>query len=147
MTIKQVLVPDIGNFKDVEIIEVLVQAGDSVGAEDALVTLETDKATMDVPSPFAGVVKELKVKTGDKVSEGSLIALVEVSEAATAPAAPTPSPLVGEGGERGRAVAAPTAPSPQPSPTRGEGAVRQAPPTAAMMQPASSGPAHASPSI
>ncbi len=78
-TIKQVLVPDIGNFKDVEIIDVLVKAGDSVQAEDPLITLETDKATMDVPAPFSGVVKELKVKAGDKVSEGALVALIEVS--------------------------------------------------------------------
>ena len=77
--IKQVFVPDIGKFKDVEIIEVLVKAGDTVQAEDALITLETDKATMDVPAPFSGVVKELKVKTGDKVSEGALIALIETS--------------------------------------------------------------------
>ena len=58
--IRQVLVPDIGNFKDVNVIEVAVKAGDSIKVEDTLVTLETDKATMDVPSPFAGVVKELK---------------------------------------------------------------------------------------
>ena len=76
---KQIRVPDIGNFKDVEIIEVMVKAGDTVNAEDTLVTLETDKATMDVPSPFAGVVKELKIKLGDKISEGGLIALIEVS--------------------------------------------------------------------
>ncbi|MBI3902308.1 MAG: dihydrolipoyllysine-residue acetyltransferase [Nitrosomonadales bacterium] len=98
-TIKQVLVPDIGKFKSVEIIEVMIKAGDSVKAEDALITLETDKATMDVPSPFSGVVKELKVKAGDKVSEGVLIALVETNEgtaekpiASTPVAAPTPAP-------------------------------------------------------
>ena len=77
--IKQALVPDIGNFKDVEIIEVMVKVGDTVKAEDSLITLETDKATMDVPSPFSGVVKELKIKGGDKVTEGALIALIEVS--------------------------------------------------------------------
>src|SRR3989338_4877764 len=77
---KQILVPDIGNFKDVNVIEVLVKAGDTVKAEDSLITLETDKAAMDVPSPFAGVVKEIKVKAGDKVSQGALIALVETSE-------------------------------------------------------------------
>jgi pyruvate dehydrogenase E2 component (dihydrolipoamide acetyltransferase) len=85
-TIKQVLVPDIGNFKDVEIIEVMVKAGDTVAAEDALVTLETDKATMDVPSPYTGVVREIKVKLGSKVSEGSLIALVETHDEAAAAA-------------------------------------------------------------
>ncbi len=67
----EVKVPDIGDFKDVPVIEVLVKPGDAVKAEDSLVTLESDKATMDVPSPVAGVVKELKVKVGDKVSEGS----------------------------------------------------------------------------
>jgi len=72
-------VPDIGKFKDVEIIEVMIKAGDTVQAEDALITLETDKATMDVPSPFFGVVKEVKVKNGDKISEGMLVALIEVS--------------------------------------------------------------------
>ncbi|HSM98909.1 MAG TPA: biotin/lipoyl-containing protein, partial [Gallionella sp.] len=75
--IKQVLVPDIGDYKDVSIIEVMVKAGDTIAAEDNLVTLETDKAAMDVPSPYAGVVKELKVKAGDKVSQGSLILVME----------------------------------------------------------------------
>src|SRR6266446_3729027 len=72
MSTIEVKVPDIGDFKDVPVIEVFVKAGDSVKAEDSLVTLESDKATMDVPSPSAGVVKELKVKLGDKVSEGSI---------------------------------------------------------------------------
>jgi pyruvate dehydrogenase E2 component (dihydrolipoamide acetyltransferase) len=83
--IKQVLVPDIGDYKDVDIIEVMVKAGDTIKAEDNLVTLETDKAAMEVPSPYAGVIKEMKVKVGDKVSEGSLILLLESSEAAGAP--------------------------------------------------------------
>jgi len=78
--LKQIPVPDIGDFKDVNVIEVLVKAGDQVQAEQSLITLETDKATMDVPSPFAGVVKEVKIKAGDKVSQGSMIALVETSE-------------------------------------------------------------------
>ena len=69
-TIVEVKVPDIGDFKDVPVIEVLVKPGDTVKAEDSLVTLESDKATMDVPSPVDGVVKEVKVKVGDKVSEG-----------------------------------------------------------------------------
>ena len=86
-----VLVPDIGNFKDVSIIEVLAKAGDRIEAEEALVTLETDKATIDVPSPFAGVVKEVKVKVGDKVSQGALILLLESGDAPNAPAAATPA--------------------------------------------------------
>ncbi len=84
----EVKVPDIGDFKDVPVIEVFVKAGDTVNAEDALVSLESDKATMDVPSSAAGVVKEVKVKVGDKVSEGSLILVLEASAAA----APAPAP-------------------------------------------------------
>ena len=75
----EVKVPDIGDFKDVPIIEVLVKAGDNVKAEDALITLESDKATMDVPSPVAGVVRELRVKLCDKVSEGSVVVLIEAT--------------------------------------------------------------------
>ncbi|MGB9093071.1 MAG: dihydrolipoyllysine-residue acetyltransferase [Gallionella sp.] len=90
--IKQVLVPDIGDYKDVDIIEVMVKAGDTIRAEDNLVTLETDKAAMEVPSPYAGVVREMKVKVGDKVSQGSLILLVETSDAAAAPDKPTAKP-------------------------------------------------------
>ncbi len=85
--IKQVLVPDIGDYKDVGIIEVMVKVGDTIKAEDNLVTLETDKAAMDVPSPYAGVIKEMKVKVGDKVSQGSLILLLESSDVAGAPQA------------------------------------------------------------
>jgi len=79
--IKQVLVPDIGDYKDVSIIEVMVKAGDRINAEDNLVTLETDKAAMEVPSPFSGVVKEMKVKVGDKVSQGSVILSLECTDA------------------------------------------------------------------
>ncbi len=97
----EVTVPDIGDASDVDVIEVLVAEGDEVEPEDGLITLETDKATMDVPAPQAGVVKELKIKTGDKVSQGSLVLLLEVGASdATAPAheapaaapAPTPEP-------------------------------------------------------
>jgi len=88
---KKVLVPDIGDYKDVSIIEVMVKAGDTIKAEDNLVTLETDKAAMEVPSPYAGVIKEMKVKVGDKVSQGSLILLIESSDAAIAPNAGKPA--------------------------------------------------------
>ena len=64
---KQVLIPDIGDFKDVPVIEVLVKPGDSIKAEDSLIVLESDKATIEVPSPFAGIIRELSVKVGDKV--------------------------------------------------------------------------------
>ena len=90
---KEVLVPDIGDFKDVEVIEVLVKPGDAIAAEQSLVTLESDKATMEIPSPGDGVVKELKVKVGDKVSQGSLILMLEEQQAAAAPQAdPKPEP-------------------------------------------------------
>ena len=72
----EVRVPDIGDFKDIEIIEVLVKPGDVVKKEDALIALESDKATMEVPAPFAGTVKDLKIKVGDKVSQGSLILML-----------------------------------------------------------------------
>ena len=89
----EVKVPDIGDFKDVEVIEVLVKPGDAIAAEQSLVTLESDKATMEIPSPGDGVVKELKVKVGDKVSQGSLILMLEEQQAAAAPQAdPKPEP-------------------------------------------------------
>src|SRR5215510_12046738 len=91
----EVKVPDIGDFKDVPIIDVLVRPGDRVKAEDSLITLESDKASMDVPSPLDGVVKEIKVKVGDKVSEGSLIL---IAEAEVAPAGVAPKEKVREGG-------------------------------------------------
>lgn len=87
----EVTVPDIGDAKDVDIIEVLVNVGDSINADDGLITLETDKATMDVPAPQAGVVKSLAVKVGDKVSEGSLVLTLEVAGSGAAPAA-APAP-------------------------------------------------------
>lgn len=94
MTIKEILVPDIGDFSDVELIEILVAPGDSIAVDDPLITLESDKASMEIPSSDAGVVKELKVSLGDKVSEGSLILLLEVEATAAAdkPAAAKPAP-------------------------------------------------------
>ena len=91
----EIKVPAIGDFKNIPVIEVLVKPGDTVKPEDSLVTLESDKATLDVPAPVAGVVKELKVKLGDKLSEGSLILMLEVADVATAvtaPAASAPAP-------------------------------------------------------
>jgi pyruvate dehydrogenase E2 component (dihydrolipoamide acetyltransferase) len=82
-----VLVPDIGDFKDVPVIEILVQPGDEVAPETPLLTLESDKATMDVPSPAGGVVREVLVKVGDKVSQGTPVARLEVKEELTKPAA------------------------------------------------------------
>ena len=92
MSTIEVKVPDIGDFKDVPVIEVFVKPGDAVKAEDSLVTLESDKATMDVPAPAAGTVKDLKIKVGDKVSEGSVILTLEAADAGAAKPAPPPSP-------------------------------------------------------
>ncbi|MGR9585252.1 dihydrolipoyllysine-residue acetyltransferase [Pandoraea sputorum] len=133
-----VKVPDIGGYDDVPVIEVLVKVGDTVTAEQSLVTLESDKASMDVPSPAAGVVKELKVNVGDKVSEGSLILVLE--GAAAAPAAATAK------AEAPVAAPAPAtqsaAPAPAPAPAAAPAPV--AAPTAAQgSQPIS----HASPSV
>jgi len=95
--LKAIVVPDIGDFDDVEVIEILVSEGDAIAVEDSLISVESDKATMEIPAPEAGVVKEIKVALGDKVSEGSLILMLEPSgEAAPAEApaekAPEPAP-------------------------------------------------------
>jgi len=99
MATKEVKVPDIGDFKDVPIIQVFVRPGDAVKREDPLISLESDKATMDVPSPAAGTVKELQVKVGDRVSEGRVILVLETAEegaqtSAVKPAAPAAAPPV-----------------------------------------------------
>ncbi len=108
----EVKVPDIGGFDDVPVIDVLVKPGDVVKPEDSLITLESDKATMDVPSPAAGTVKEIKVRVGDKVSEGSLILLLEAAAAeavtpAAAPKIPPSPPLSKAGGETAGSSSAP----------------------------------------
>src|SRR5437773_5803388 len=92
MVMREVKVPDIGDFKDVEVIEVLVKPGDAVAKEQSLITLESDKATMEIPSPGAGVVKELRIKLGDKVSQGSPILVLESAQPQKRPAAPQPAP-------------------------------------------------------
>src|SRR5215471_4310923 len=107
MATQEISVPDIGDFKDVDVIEVLVKAGDSVQAEQSLITVESDKATMEIPSPAAGVVRELRVKTGDKVSKGSPILLLDAAPGAPAPAKKAVEP-----------VAPPPAVAPAPPPAR-----------------------------
>ena len=102
----EVGVPDIGDFKDVEVIEVLVKPGDRVEAESSLVTLESDKASMEIPSPRAGMVRELRIKVGDKVAEGSLILMLEADEATAVPQNVPPEPFAAA------AAPAPTAKSP-----------------------------------
>jgi pyruvate dehydrogenase E2 component (dihydrolipoamide acetyltransferase) len=142
-SIVTVKVPDIGDFKDVPVIEVFVKPGAAVKAEDPLVTLESDKATMDVPAPSAGIVKELKVKLGDKVSEGSVILLLEASGAA-APQRETPARPAPAGSETETAA-----------PRQASGAASSDAQTSAVAEPRASAPvdreafraAHASPSV
>src|SRR6267143_320730 len=88
----EVKLPDIGDFNNVEVIELLVKPGDAVAKEQSLITLESDKATMEIPSPGAGVVKELRIKVGDKVSQGAPILLLESGQAEKKPEAPRASP-------------------------------------------------------
>jgi len=106
----EVKVPDIGDFKDVPIIEVLVKPGDSVNQEDSLITLESDKATMEVPSPEAGVVKEIKVKLGDKVSQGTPILMLEAAGASAK--APAAAPVQAEAPRPAAPVPTPTSAAP-----------------------------------
>ena len=107
-------VPDIGDFDEVAVIELLVKPGDTVKAEQSLITVESDKASMEIPSSHAGVVQELKVKLGDKVKQGSVVLVLEAAAGATVPAS-TPSPA--PAGESRGADAPPAKPSPQPAPT------------------------------
>jgi pyruvate dehydrogenase E2 component (dihydrolipoamide acetyltransferase) len=115
MSALEVKVPDIGDFTDVPIIEVFVKPGDTVAAEDSLITLESDKATMDVPSPSAGKVKEVRVKLGDKVSEGTLIAILDAEGAAAKPAAPSPPRAEAPKQAAPAPAAAPAAAAPAPT--------------------------------
>ena len=115
--IKEARVPDIGDYSDVPVIEVLVAVGDTVAKDQGLVTLESDKATLEVPSAFAGVVREIKVKLGDSLSEGALVAMIEVAEdaAATAPAPVAAAPAPAPAPTPAPAPAAVTAPAPAAS--------------------------------
>jgi pyruvate dehydrogenase E2 component (dihydrolipoamide acetyltransferase) len=136
----EVLVPDIGGFKDVSVIEVLVKAGEQIDKETPLITLETEKATMDVPAPAAGRIREVKVKAGDKVSEGSLILLLEVAAQPGAPASAVPA-----------AAASSSAPAPAPATAPPAAAAPAAAPSApsgrAAIDESAFSKAYASPSV
>jgi pyruvate dehydrogenase E2 component (dihydrolipoamide acetyltransferase) len=140
MSVIEVKVPDIGDFKNIPVIEVLVKPGDPVKKETPLVTLESDKATMEVPAPAAGVVKEIKVKVGDKVSEGTLVLMLEASGdgAPTKPAAQKPAAA-----PQPAARPAPAAAAPQPEPRRPAPAAS----ATATIDEAGFARAHASPSV
>jgi pyruvate dehydrogenase E2 component (dihydrolipoamide acetyltransferase) len=110
----EVLLPDIGDFEDVDVAELLVKPGDRIDAETSLIVLESDKASMEIPSPVAGVVKKLEVAVGDKVSQGSLIALIEAEAEESAPAGPE-KPERPVRAEPARAVAPPARAEPEPA--------------------------------
>ena len=132
---QQATVPDIGDDKDVPVIEILVAVGDAVKKDQGLVTLESDKATMEVPAPFDGIVRELKVKVGDALSAGSLVAMIEPAAAArdvptptaASPSGPEPvavdqaaasrTPTAAAHRDAAAAEAAPAAPAPAPART------------------------------
>ncbi len=144
MALVEVKVPDIGDFKDVAVIELLVAPGDTVAAEQSLITVESDKASMEIPSSHAGVVQELKLALGDKVSEGSLVLTLQTEggPAAAAPAAEAAAP----------AAVVPAAPAPAAAPAAQPAATPAAPPAPApATAPAAATPAgrlpHASPSV
>ena len=113
---RPILIPEIGDFDDVDVAELLVSAGDRVEMEDSLLVLESDKASMEIPSPVAGIVTEMKVAVGDKVNQGALLALIEVEGDAVAKPAETPT-----------AVDEPPAQEPQPTPSPAEPARDAAP--------------------
>ncbi|ASU39917.1 dihydrolipoyllysine-residue acetyltransferase [Herbaspirillum sp. meg3] len=131
--LQDILVPDIGDFAEVEVIELLVKVGDTVKVEQSLLTVESDKASMEIPSSHAGVIKELKVKIGDKVAKGSLVAVVEATGGAAPAAAPAP---------------AAAAPAPAAAPASAPVAAAAAPAMAvAAVTPGSANKSHASPSV
>ena len=124
MSLQEVLVPDIGNFESVDVIEVLVKAGDTIALDDSLITVESDKASMDIPAPFAGVVKEVKIKVGDKIAQGHLLLTLEASVAES----PKSSPILASSPAPAKANEAPKTSIPEPS--------RPAPEPAQKIQPA-----------
>ena len=149
MSTIEVKVPDIGDFKDIPVIEVFVKVGDTVKAEDSLLTLESDKATMDVPSPAAGVVREMKLKLGDKASEGTVILTLDTAGAA-AGASPAAVAAVPAASSAAPAAAAPIAPAAVAAAPVASAAGAPAPSSAAAAAPVDAEGfknAHASPSV
>ena len=137
--LKPAIVPDIGNYKDVPVIEILVQVGDVVKKDQGLLTLESDKATMEVPAPFAGTVREIKVKLGDRVGEGATVVMIEAGEvAAVSSAVKAAAPLAAkEAAPLAAKEAAPPAAAPAPAPAV----------AAAVATTSNGAPAHASPGV
>jgi pyruvate dehydrogenase E2 component (dihydrolipoamide acetyltransferase) len=146
MAIQDILVPDIGNFDSVDVIEVLVKAGDAVAKEDSLITVESDKASMDIPSPHAGIVKEVKMKVGDKVAQGALIITMEVSDSVAIQEPEVNAvPQVAAANPTAGSIPEPSRPSPEPPKTIAP--VQQPIPVAASAVVEAGKLSHASPSV
>lgn len=124
----EVKVPDIGDYKDVPVIEVFVKPGDKVSAEESLITVESDKATMEVPSPASGVVREMRVKVGDKVSKGSLVLVLDAEDKALAKEAAPQAERTAAPQAAAPQAAAPQAATPEPAPAKEEPPAKPAPP-------------------
>ncbi len=139
---KEIFVPDIGDFSDVEVIEVLVSEGDTINAEDSLITVESEKAAMEIPAPEAGVIKELKIKVGDTISEGTLMLLLEPAAAGAAEATPAAAePEAAK--EEPKAASA----EPKPAPAAAPAAAPQRQSPTAQIDEVSFSKAYASPAI
>lgn len=145
--IKDILVPDIGDFEGVEVIEILVAAGDSINVEDPIASLESDKAAMEIPSPFAGTVKEIKINLGDKVSQGDLLITIEASAGASTDAPAEVADKTEQASAPARASKAAKKAAPTPAPAQTKTTQRPSPTASMSIDEAGFSQAHASPSV
>lgn len=147
MAVQDIFVPDIGNFDSVDVIEVLVKAGDTIAKDDSLITVESDKASMDIPAPYSGVVKEVKIKVGDKIAQGTLMITLDVSDAAAKPTTEPATPAVAAPVAEIAKVAIPEPSRPAPEPPKPIAPVQQPAPVGEHVVVAANKLSHASPSI
>jgi pyruvate dehydrogenase E2 component (dihydrolipoamide acetyltransferase) len=151
MSIVEVKVPDIGDFKEVEVIELMVKPGDTIKVDQSLITVESDKASMEIPSSHAGVVKEIKVKVGDKIAEGSLVLTLEESASADSSAGAAAAPAAAPAPAAAAPAPAAAAPAPAPAAAPAPAPAASAPAASSAGAPAGPAPsfasAHASPSV
>lgn len=146
MAVQDIFVPDIGNFDSVDVIEVLVKAGDTIAKDDSLITVESDKASMDIPAPFSGVVQAVKIKVGDKVAQGTLMITMDVNDAAAKPAETQPATVIAEKPATA-AVVIPEPSRPAPEPPKPIAPAQQPAPVGEHVVVAPGKLSHASPSI
>jgi pyruvate dehydrogenase E2 component (dihydrolipoamide acetyltransferase) len=147
MAVQDIFVPDIGNFDSVDVIEVLVKAGDTIAKDDSLITVESDKASMDIPAPYSGVVKEVKIKVGDKIAQGTLMITLDVSDAVAKPTTEPATPAVAAPVAEIAKVAIPEPSRPAPEPPKPIAPVQQPAPVGEHVVVAAGKLSHASPSI